>query len=385
MDTPNPIRKYLFDVAKIVEGALRSDQEKVLAYATQLRDRFAGDGLMDAAKRIAQLLERRQAGMAAVARVPGTAESLGLPVDGESRLPMADIEVCEPSDTQVFLPSSIRETVDRFLRFVQEADRLIANGVGVSASMLIYGPPGCGKTQLARHIAARLDLPLITARTDTLISSYLGSTSKNIRALFAHAAARPCVLFLDEFDALGKMRDDSRELGELKRVVISLLQNIDAMSGEHVLLAATNHEHLLDSAIWRRFAHRVQVPYPEAEARHQVIARVLGEFGTEELVFLLVALTAGFSGADCQDLAEEAVRLAVVNHQPTVSPTHLAESILTRRTPAGTTVCSIKDKVHLLRQILPAETTQSQIAMLLGISQAQVSKLLKGGLPHGDE
>src|SRR4029077_10470965 len=107
-------------------------------------------------------------------------------------------------------------------------------------SLLIYGPPGCGKTQLARHVAEELHLPLLTARVDTIVSSYLGNTSKNIRSLFEHAMARPCVLFLDEFDAIAKLRDDQHELGELKRVVISLLQNIDALDSSITLIPATD-------------------------------------------------------------------------------------------------------------------------------------------------
>jgi len=84
----------------------------------------------------------------------------------------------------------------------------------------MYGPPGTGKSRLARHIARELGLDLYVARLDGLISSFLGSTSKNIRALFDFASKTPCVLFLDEFDAIAKLRGDTQELGELKRVVM---------------------------------------------------------------------------------------------------------------------------------------------------------------------
>ncbi len=123
-------------------------------------------------------------------------------------------------------------------------------------------PPGCGKTTLAKHIAKELDMPIIIARFDSLISSLLGSTAKNIRKLFDYAKSRPCILFLDEFDAIAKARDDNQETGELKRVINSLLQNIDEFSENGILIAATNHEQLLDSAIWRRFEKIINVSIP---------------------------------------------------------------------------------------------------------------------------
>ena len=110
--------------------------------------------------------------------------------------------------------------------------------------MLMYGPPGTGKSRLARHIAGELGLELYVARLDGLISSFLGSTSKNIRALFDFAAKTPCVLFLDEFDAIAKLRGDTQELGELKRVVNSFIQNLDSLGPQSIVLAATNHEEL---------------------------------------------------------------------------------------------------------------------------------------------
>ncbi|MBK9619680.1 MAG: ATP-binding protein, partial [Candidatus Obscuribacter sp.] len=105
---------------------------------------------------------------------------------------------------------------------------------------------------------------------------------QNLRVLFEHAKARPCVLFLDELDSLGKLRDDKHELGELKRVVVSLLQNIDALHNETVLLSATNHEHLLDSAIWRRFCFQVKVDKPDEHSRESMAASFLGSFATPQ-------------------------------------------------------------------------------------------------------
>ena len=101
------------------------------------------------------------------------------------------------------------------------------------------------------------------ARLDTLISSLLGNTAKNIHKIFEYAKKQPCVLFLDEFDAIAKARDDQHELGELKRVVNSLLQNMDEYCQNGILVAATNHHELLDSAIWRRFQTVIEMPKPE--------------------------------------------------------------------------------------------------------------------------
>ena len=109
-----------------------------------------------------------------------------------------------------------------------------------------------------------MGLPLVTAKIDTLISSLLGATAKNIHKVFDFAKRQPCILFLDEFDAIAKARNDQYELGELKRVVNSLLQNIDDYCKEGILIAATNHPELLDDAIWRRFQTIIEMPLPNS-------------------------------------------------------------------------------------------------------------------------
>jgi AAA+ superfamily predicted ATPase len=141
----------------------------------------------------------------------------------------------------------------------------------------MYGPPGTGKSRLARHIAQELGLDLYVARLDGLISSFLGSTAKNIRALFDFAAKTPCVLFLDEFDAIAKLRSDNQELGELKRVVNSFIQNLDTLGSQSIVVAATNHQELLDSAIWRRFSYRLALDFPIAELRRTMWTAFIGD------------------------------------------------------------------------------------------------------------
>ena len=135
----------------------------------------------------------------------------------------------------------------------------------------MYGKPGTGKTSLARFISLQTNLPLITARLDGVVSSLLGSTAKNIRKVFEYAAKQPSILFLDEFDVLAKIRDDQHELGELKRVVNSLIQNIDDFPSDSIIIAATNHPKLLDSAIWRRFDTKLELDIPNKEVRKEIV------------------------------------------------------------------------------------------------------------------
>jgi SpoVK/Ycf46/Vps4 family AAA+-type ATPase len=245
--------------------------------------------------------------------------------------------------------------------------------------MLIYGPPGCGKTQLAKYISSETSLPLITARADSLISSYLGSTAKNIRQLFVHAMSRPCVLFLDEFDSIAKMRDDNYELGELKRVVISLLQNIDAMGKDHVLIAATNHEHLLDPAIWRRFAYRIKLSEPDPVARGAMARAFFGAYGSEDVVGALTVLSEGMTGAQIRQAAEDSIRKAILADRPLVEVREVVSAVIAAHpTTASVPHLSLADRLKAIRSLNPRFFTQLRLAEIAGVSQPMVSKLLKG-------
>lgn len=189
------------------------------------------------------------------------------PVDSDSRLNLLreQYPVCLERQP-VFLPE-IQTALSRLIQERRNTDKLTAAGLVPLRSLLVSGPPGVGKTLSASWIAQELDLPLLTLDLASVISSYLGKTGNNVRTVLNYAQQFPCVLLLDEFDAIAKRRDDDRDVGELKRLVTVLLQTIDEWSPVSVLIAATNHGELLDPAIWRRFDMTIQMGLPGHKER----------------------------------------------------------------------------------------------------------------------
>ncbi len=215
------------------------------------------------------------------------------------------------------LSQSQWDVVHEFLSVARSYGSFDTNDLSGALSFLMYGPPGTGKSRLARHIAQELGLELYVARLDGLISSYLGSTSKNIRALFDFAARTPCVLFLDEFDAIAKIRSDSQEMGELKRVVNSFLQNLDTLGRQSIVLAATNHEALLDAAVWRRFTYRLALQLPSTKERSEMWAEfAVSTVFTDRDLAVLSNLSEGFSGSDIRESCIRLKRRGIANARP---------------------------------------------------------------------
>ena len=372
--------QYLLEVMKIIEGGLNADHSRVEAYTQQLVQALESSGENEAAKRIGRILNPSKIRKLSLSRASSFPSSM--PVDNESRLSLAEEKTYSPGEVHIFLDPQTQQVVDNFLKFIRGADRLIAHGVDISPSLLAYGPPGCGKTELAHYISAQLNLPLFTARMDGLVSSYLGSTAKNIRTLFEYATARPCILLLDDFDAVAKLRDDAREVGELKRVVISLLQNIDALEGRTILLATTNHPHLLDPAIWRRFAYKVQIDAPTLEARALLFQRFLGEFSNEENNQLLAEIAKGLSGAEIHQVSEDAKRGAILEEEKTASIDALLREIIAVK--AGSSHSNgeasredlLADQLRAARALNPKYFTLRRLGGLFNMSKSQIHRIL---------
>ena len=155
-----------------------------------------------------------------------------------------------------------RGACEELIEEQRRADVLRAHGLEPRHRVLLVGPPGNGKTSLAEALAEALSVPLLTVRYEAVIGSFLGETAGRLRRVFDYARTTPCVLFFDEFDVIGKERGDIHETGEIKRVVSSLLLQMDDLPSWTIIAAATNHSELLDRAAWRRFQLRLELPAP---------------------------------------------------------------------------------------------------------------------------
>lgn len=173
--------------------------------------------------------------------------------------------------SSLFLPELVATQINELIEEQHRADLLHAYSLTARNRLLLAGSPGNGKTSLAEAIATELMVPLLVIRYDGLIGSYLGETATRLQQVIDYAKTQRCVLFLDEFETIGKERGDTHETGEIKRVVSSLLLQIDSLPDYVVVIAASNHPELLDKAVWRRFQVKVELPLP---TRNQLTALV---------------------------------------------------------------------------------------------------------------
>lgn len=237
--------------------------------------------------------------------------ALPAPVDPDSRLELVRHEFGALERPQALWSPEVAAALQALRDERLHAERLELAGLDPTRTALFVGPPGVGKTLAARQLADELGLPLLVLDLAAVMSSLLGKTGGNLRQVIDYAKSRPCILLLDELDAVAKRRDDVSEIGELKRLVTVLLQAIDDWPAAGLLLAATNHPDLLDPAVWRRFERVVAFPLPTGEEVVRVLSGFLahGERGDRPDVDLLRSLADVLGPVSYSDVNQLALRL----------------------------------------------------------------------------
>lgn len=358
------------EIIKIIEGGLERDRAKVLRYAKQLAVNQRKDGDVKLAQRIEDSLSSVKGSFIALE------ELSPLPVDSETRANMVKMFYPKTSNEGFILSTAIQEKIDNFINFIKRQDELIKYNLLTNQSLLLYGPPGCGKTTTALRIAEILELPIIIVKLDSTISSLLGNTAKNINRIFTHAKKQACVLFLDEFDAIAKARNDSNELGELKRVVNSLIQNIDEFIAEGgILIAATNHQELLDKAIWRRFSTQIFLGLPSYEDRQELLKIFLSKYHNDIInnpkkLGRVAELLENYSPSDIHNVCDMAIKRSIIKN---IDSLEYGMFILDIFLGYNSNSYNLEYMVKFLNE---NQVPQDNICSILNISLRQVRKYL---------
>lgn len=228
----------------------------------------------------------------------------------------------------IVLPDQTRELLKRIVRENRVRAELERWQISPRRRLLFKGPPGCGKTLAAAVMAGELGLPLMTVRFDALFSRFLGATANHLRIIFNEMPRRPGVYLFDEFDAVAQRRADERDVGEMRRIVTSFLQLIDADRSASLVIAATNHANLLDPAVFRRFDIQVPFEMPASSQLAELLALKLAyfQFTDEDLLQIAKGYT-GLSYADATRACEDAIRTMVLDGQEQVTSTHLTNAL----------------------------------------------------------
>lgn len=386
--------EYFQIIQALCRSALVNPTDALTRQVERLKEALDKDGHKNEAKALANLLTStsRTTEMAPSrlerSRLMFQGEDLSpktaLPVDKETSTPL--VELIFPNllpEKEPLFNSNVELAIQSILNEWRHFEELADIQTSPSRSCLIYGEPGTGKTHLALWFAKQLDLPVVLARLDGLMSSFLGTTSRNIGNLFSFANRYRCILLLDEFDAIAKLRNDPQEVGEIKRVVNTLLQSLDTRKDLGFTIAVTNHESLLDPAIWRRFEIQIQIPKPTREVMYSLIKNYLSPLNFDDVSIKFLSWSiAGASGADAEAMVKWLKKSTLLDVGTNISLVQqikkfallnagrvdiLKRNILTR---------SDEEIATELASDLQYDFKQKDIAVLMGLNPSSLSRLL---------
>ena len=291
-----------------------------------------------------------------------------LPVDSDSRLELLRLDYSPAVSFAPVWPQPVAAVLHEIIEERRLEQRFSEAGIEPTKSVLFCGPPGTGKTLAATWLAEQLHIPLLTLDLSAVMSSFLGKTGNNVRTVLDYSRRHPGVLLLDEFDALAKRRDDGLEIGELKRLVTVLLQEIERWPAHGILIAATNHPDLLDPAVWRRFDRVLEFPLPSASELEELFRRLVPETNRALISSeLLARLFRGSSFSDVTRATGAAARTALVQDVEIEETIFRFASDRCKSEPMDV-------KLAIARLLFDAGTSQRKVAEMTGLSRDTLRK-----------
>ena len=286
------------------------------------------------------------------------------------------LRIGEAADFEPVLPESLQEAFDQIVLERERIPELLEHRLSPVSKLLLVGPPGVGKSLSASYLARRLDVPLATIDPATVMSSLLGESARNLREALDWGRQNRAVLFIDEFDAFAKRRDDKTDVGELKRLVTMLLLELDNWPPNQLLVAATNHPELLDTAVMRRFDVVEELPLPQTEARHRLILSLAKHHRIEisdKVAMLIASVTDGESGSDLTQRFEGSLRKSLL--RGTEFRRELLKTVAPPMSKSRTDTAVRAEFCRVAHDEIGL--TNREVAELIDVSAASVSDLIR--------
>lgn len=369
------------DLVQLIRLALAEQTDDVRLFVARLVRKYR-DGDPELVEQITLYLKSKPTRKStALRKATIPSKEAVLPRDDESRLSLLKVFKDKPDDVHPLLSVELEDTLGQLIQERKQVEKLASLGLDPTRSAIFVGKPGVGKTLTSRWLAAQLNLPLYVLDLTAVMSSLLGRSGSNIRAALDFAKSSPCILLLDEIDSIAKRRSDDSDIGELKRLVTVILQELDEWPAEGLLLAATNHPELIDPALWRRFDLKVEFELPDRKSIKEAIQHFSGQ---DYALFSRWAdvLAFAFEGESFSDIERAIQKFRRALALGTDSDADMVEDFIKTRAINLDRQKKIEFSVLLAKQ---TRLSQHAISDITGVSRDTIRKHLKDDKPAEED